>query len=65
MMVSFSAEAIDSFTIFTSQDIDNFVIDQTLQRAIDSGQTNAFSFSLHESVDLLCASETASALESA
>jgi hypothetical protein len=64
MMVSFSAEAIDSFTIFTSQDIDNFVIDQTLQRAIDSGQPNTFAFSLHESVNLLCASKSAGALES-
>jgi hypothetical protein len=64
MMVSFPAEAIDGFTIFTAQYIDNLVIDQTLQRTINSGETNAFTFSLHKSVDLLCASKSASALES-
>jgi hypothetical protein len=31
MVVGFSAEAIDSFTIFAAQYIDNLVIDQTLQ----------------------------------
>jgi hypothetical protein len=63
MMVGFSTEAIDSLTIITSEHINNLVIDQTLQRSIDSGQTNAFTFSLHESVYLLGASETACALK--
>jgi hypothetical protein len=60
MMMALATKAIDSFTIVAAQYIDNLVIDQTLQGSIDSCETNALAFALHQAIDLLSASETAS-----
>jgi hypothetical protein len=37
MMMCFSAETVDSFSIFAAEYINDFVVDQTLKRAIHSG----------------------------
>jgi hypothetical protein len=65
MVVGFSAKAIDSFTIIAAQNINDLVVDQTLQRAIDRGQTNAFAFTLHQSINFLRAGKSTSALKGA
>jgi hypothetical protein len=61
MMMCFSAETIDSFTILAAQHINNLVIHQTLQSSIHSSQANALTFALHQAIHLLRASETTSA----
>jgi hypothetical protein len=65
MMMALSAEAINSLTIIATQDIDNLVIDQTLQRSIDRSQPNTLTFTLHQAIDLLRASKTTSTFKCA
>jgi hypothetical protein len=65
MMVGITAEAIDSFTIITPQYINNFVIYQGLQRAVNSCESDALALTLHQPIDLLRTCKSACAFESA
>jgi hypothetical protein len=65
MMVGITAEAIDSLAIITPEYINNLVIDQGLQRAVNSCESDALALTLHQPIDLLRTCKSACAFESA
>jgi hypothetical protein len=65
MVMTFSAESVNGFSAFSSQDIYDLLVEQMLQGSVNCGQANSLTLSVHQLMDLLSAGETARTFEGA